>query len=386
MTETIELLALESRNLDTTCYRGSAPLAELTRISHADIYDQDLNPEGLQRDLSQKHAKEAYEYVARDRDPRLPRAFPEVVLNVRDKAVIKREVLTADHGTRLVRLTLDVDKIDAARSVKVSRVDGNHRLFFGAGDGKEREPLLAVVPFQLHVGLTREQEAGLFSDINSQQKGLNTSHLAVIRTRITPEEVELELHPARVFARRLAEDVASPWHGLVHMGGSKAGAKEAHVYRPINFIALEHGVGRILRTSQYLREREADAQYGLVRSYWQALKSVFPEAFEQPRQYLVLRNLGVQTFSQLGAMVIDRCIIAGNVEIDHMVPFLLAAKDTVDWHADSHDVAGMSGNRAVLRLSGRMQKDMPKVADASVDPASLTPQPEVKGEAIAAPA
>jgi DGQHR domain-containing protein len=371
MSETVTLYALESKNLDTTCYRGSAPINELTRVSEADVFDQDLNPKGLQRELSLKHAKEAYAYVARAADPKLPRAFPEVVLNVRDKAVIKREVLDNENGVRLVRLTLDVDKIQAARTVKVSRVDGNHRLLFGAGDNKEREPLSAEVPFQLHIGLTPDQEAGLFSDINSQQKGLNTSHLAVIETRITPEQVELERHPERVYARRLTEDAASPWHGLVHMGGSKAGAKESKLYRPVNFIALEHGVKRILKKSQYLPEREADAQYGLIRSYWQAVKAVYPEAFDTPKQYLVLRNLGVATFSQLAATVIDRCLIAGNVDVDHMVPFLLAAKQTVDWHPDSPDVAGMSGNRAVLQLAGRMQAKLPKVADQMLDPSAI---------------
>lgn len=364
MPQTVTLIALESKNLDTTCYRGSAPLAQLTRVSHADVFDQDLNPDGLQRDLSKKHAADAYSYVARDPNPKLPRAFPEVVLNVRDRAVISRKEI----GNGVVELTLDVDKIDAARTVKVSRVDGNHRLFFGAGDGKERAPLEAEVPFQLHIGLTKEQEAGLFSDINSEQKGLNTSHLAVIRTRITPEEVELHEHPARVFARRLANDEASPWKDLVHMGGSKAGAKEAHVYRPVNFIALEHGVQRILRKSQYIGELEPDAQYGLIRSYWMAVKAVYPEAFENPREYLVLKNLGVATFSQLGATVIDRCVIAGNVEVGHMVPFLIAAKAQVDWHREHADTSGMSGNRAVLLLAGRMSKELPKTAEQYVEP------------------
>lgn len=375
---TITLLALESTNLDTVCYRGSARIADLTRVSSADIFDQDLNPEGLQRDLSKKHAAEAYEYAAREPNPSLPRAFPEVVLNVRDRKVVKLDnplddaaldgMPTMPDGIDLVRITLDVDKIDAAKTVKVSRVDGNHRLFFGAGDGKEREPLDAVVPFQLHVGLTRDQEAALFGDINSQQKGLNTSHLAVIDTRITPEDVELERNPARVFARRLAEDVASPWHGLVHMGGSKAGAKEAHIFRPVNFIALEHGVQRTRKKSQYLLELETDAQYGLIRSYWQAVKAVYPEAFENPREYLVLKNLGVATFSQLAGTVIDRCYIAGDIEVGHMIPFLIAAKRAVNWHREATDAAGMSGNRAVLLLMQRMNKELPEKAGEYVDP------------------
>ena len=53
----IELTGYTSKNLDTVCYRGSGPLAYLALISQTDVFDQVSNPEGLQRDLSPKHAK-----------------------------------------------------------------------------------------------------------------------------------------------------------------------------------------------------------------------------------------------------------------------------------------------------------------------------------------
>ena len=49
--------------MGATVYRGHARLSDLARISKADIYDQVNNPLGTQRDLSLKHAKDAYEYV-----------------------------------------------------------------------------------------------------------------------------------------------------------------------------------------------------------------------------------------------------------------------------------------------------------------------------------
>jgi DGQHR domain-containing protein len=369
---TITIIAQEVKNLDTVCYIGSASIADLARISQADVFDQVDNPDGLQRELSLKHAYEAYQYVARDRSPELPRAYPDLALNVRDKKVIERETVFENGDLHVVRLTFDVEKIHAARTVKVSRMDGNHRLVFAGGDGKEREPLGAAVPFQLHIGLTRAQETSLFSDINANQKGLNTSHLAILRSRITPEEQELLEHPARVFAHRLNDDVSSPWHGLVHLGGPRfyrdaEGKRHPYPYRPVTFIALEHGVQRVLRKSQYLHERDFDGQYGMLRNYWQAVKAVFPEAWESPKDYLVLKNIGVQAFGLLGATVIDRCSVTGNVDVGHMVPFLQAAKPEVDWHKDSKDVAGMSGNRAALLLSAAMAKNLPKTADEYID-------------------
>lgn len=371
MTE-VTIIAEEARNLDTICYRGSATLADLAHISQADIFDQVYNPEGLQRDLNKKHAADAYNYVAQPANPELPRAYPEVVLNVRDKKILKRETVYEENGVKLVRLTFDLDAILKARSVKVSRVDGNHRLVYSGGDGKDRSPIELCAPFQLHIGLTRDQETNLFSTINHEQKGLNTSHLAVLRSRITPEDVELAQHPSRVFAKRLAEDAVSPWADRVHMGGSRAGTKEAGKYLPITFIALEHGVGRTLRKSGYLREQMPDGQYALIRGFWQAVAAVYPEAFAEPRDYLIAKNIGVQALSLLAATVIDRCVIAGNVEVGHMVPFLEAAKPAVDWHKDSTDVAGMSGNRAALLLATAMGKNLPTVADTYKEPADAT--------------
>ena len=87
----IELIATQEKNLDVICYRGSAPLMDLALISQPDVYDQVSNPQGLQRDLSPSHAAKAYEYASRERGNSFPRAFPEIILNVRDKRYIQIE-------------------------------------------------------------------------------------------------------------------------------------------------------------------------------------------------------------------------------------------------------------------------------------------------------
>ena len=214
------MLADHESNLDTICYRGSASLAHLALISQADVFDQVNNPDGLQRDLSPKHASDAYEYARREQDPEYPRAFPEVVLNVRDKKVLNLEETASDNGVRSFRLSFDLDKMRDGK-VAVSRVDGNHRLYYAAGDDR-RDPLMVSAPFQIHVGLNRDEERSLFVDINANQKGLNTSHLAIMRARLTAEEQEIKDHPDRWIANRLAEDPDSAWHGLVPSAAPRA--------------------------------------------------------------------------------------------------------------------------------------------------------------------
>ncbi len=355
----LEFRAFRSENLDTTCYRGTAPLAELAIVSAADVFDQDRNDKGLQRDLSPKHASDAYEYVAREVIPARPRAFPEVVLNVRDKDVLRIEKI--DGSDDAVRMVFDVDAIRKGKSVKVSRVDGNHRLYFTAGDDK-RQPVYLKAPFQIHVGLTKDEEASLFVDVNANQKGLNTSHLSWLVNRLTPEQVEMKEHPDRWIALRLAQDSMSPWHGIIHMGGSKLGGREQGLVRPVNLKSLEGGVKRTLNKSVYIDDlTDIKAQYVLIRNFWQAVKDVFAMEWADPKEFLILRNLGVLSLSILGGTVIDRCIARQRVDVSDMASYLQQCSTTWIWQAEAtgdRSVSGMSGNRAALIIAGKMAEEL----------------------------
>gem|GEM_PF-750596 len=369
----LEFTAFKSRNLDTECYRGSAPLAELAIIGTADVFDQDNNREGLQRDLSPSHAASAYDYVSRPADKDHPRAFPEVVLNVRDRDVLRIERLDADDNR--VKLIFDVEAIRRARSVKVSRVDGNHRLYYVAGD-ERRQPVYLVAPFQIHIGLSKEQETGLFVDMNANQKGLNTSHLSWLVSRLSKEEVQMKEHPESWIAIRLAEDSSAPWYGIIHMGGSKVGAREQGLVRPVNLKSLEGGVKRTLSKSAYIHDiTDIKAQYILIRKFWQAVKQVFAEEWAKPKEYLILRNLGVVSLSTLAGTIIDRCLARQKIEVDDIARYLRQCRGTWNWRADAvgdRSVSGMSGNRAALIVAGKMAEDLAE--DDGVNFGDLTRQ------------
>jgi DGQHR domain-containing protein len=353
----VELTAYKSKNLDTVCYRGSAPLAHLALISQTDIFDQVTNPKGLQRDLSPKHASEAYEYVHRQRDADYPRAFPEVVLNVRDKRVLKVDELLENSLTTLQFLISDMKE----GKVYVSRVDGNHRLYYASGD-ERRDPLLAEVPFQLHVGLTQEQERSLFVDINSNQKGLSSSHLAVMQNRLTADEIEIRDHLDRWIASKLSKDPASPWHGMIHEGGSKKGTRQQGLTRLVNFASIQGGLSKLLSKSQYIHDLgDAQLQYLVIRNYWQAVKSVFSEEWATPKTYLLLKNIGVWSLSILGATIIDRCMPVGKVDTNDFAQYLKQARARFDWNKDStgdRAISGMSGNKAAMIIAAAMAEEL----------------------------
>lgn len=363
-TETLVLTAIRSQNLDTVCYRGEARLCDLTRATQTDMFDQETNPGGIQRDFSKPHALDVWEYLSREPDPDRPRAFPEVVLNVRDKKVCKIKEVGEMAGLTVVEITVDMAALERARSAKISRLDGNHRLLFGNGDDKDRRAIELSAPFQLHYGLGHIAETSLFVDLNAKQKKLNTSHLAWLTSTITPQQQEIISHPARVYARRLAEDEASPFYDKVYMGGSKRGSKEKGVTFPLTFVALENAVKRMLRTSTMLKElSDADMTYAAIRNYWQAVRSTWGEDFEHP-DTMFMRSLGVNSLAQFSAHVLDRVYMStGEFDAVSLAEMLEPTKTALNWHKDA-DLAGKSGNTVPLAVSETMAKKLPKLKPA----------------------
>lgn len=384
----VSLFAQKGKNLDTWCYRGFAPINELALISQADVYDQEQNANGLQRDLSPKHASDAYEYVRGGPRPEHPRAFPEVVLNVRDKRVLKlEEVLipeklvpppnasirdAAEQGQlKLFRLDFHTELMDRpSPMVFVSRVDGNHRLQYANGDSRLREPLDAVIPFQIHVGLTVDQERSLFVDINSNQKGLNSSHLGMMQSKLTPEQEEIKFNLGRWIANKMVQDPDSPWHGLVHLGGSKKGSRVQGLTRVVNFASLQTGVKKTLTKSQYIHDlTDANAQYVILRNYWHAVKRTYSQEWAGPKEYLLMKNIGVQSLSILGGTIIDRCMLRGKVEIGEMVYYLQQTVGTFDWHGKAvgdTSLRGMTGNQAATIVAASMATELSDTSGMSL--------------------
>jgi hypothetical protein len=185
------------------------------------------------------------------------------------------------------------DQAEADRFQEVQRPGAGQCLVaLHAEDDDRREPLMASAPFQIHVVLTAEQERSLFVDINANQKGLNSSHLGIMRVRLTPEEQEIKDHPGpldRPIAwRRTLIRLAWPWH----LGGSKRGSRAQGLTRPVNFASLQGGVSRTLAKSQYIHDLTSpEAQYMVIRNYWEAVKRTFADEWARPKDYLLLKDI-----------------------------------------------------------------------------------------------
>lgn len=327
-------------------YRGFAALGDLADISRADIYDQQKNPQGTQRDLSPAHARDAYEYVKN----RSLGFWPEVFLCAR-----KRDVLTfrpfSPETPDVGVLEIDVGEAVDSKEIVISRVDGNHRLHYGDGKQSGYSRIQKLVSFCLAYDLTREEEITLFRDINDNQKRMNTSHLDGIEVRLTPEEELKRKTPELFIAQQLSRDEGSPLYGRVFEGGKKPVAAE------VPLRGLKTGIEYMLsRSTQLPRLEDAEAQYRVIRNYFDAVKRWQPKAWSRPKDYIVLRGAGLWAICFIGAHVIDLALLDGEFKASHMLRILRSGGDW-DWGKQG-EFKGFSGRGGALQISVRVTRKL----------------------------
>ncbi len=365
----MEFVTLKGTNLNTTVYRGFAPIKDIAAISAPDPFNQDTNPEGLQRDLTAKHAAESYRYAEGSKAvPDHPRLWPEVILNIRDTEVVT--LVPIDESYDLWKIIVHEDRLDMSLTrPKISRTDGNHRLNHGAGNQEEDWPPLDVsTPFCFTVGLAPEKEAFLFIDINDNQKAMNTSHLAHLKTRLTESEVLAIEEPSLWIAQHLVDDPESPFHGIIYLGGEKSQG----LARKVNLAALRTASDMLLKESVKLRAfAEIEPKYAMSRIYWNAVSKAYPREWGDSRQYLLLRGFGIWCMAILGGEIIDRCVarrVASAQMEEEMIAYLRQTRMVVDWDAKEGTARGHGGRVGARNLAEMMKRAL---SDDDVDIGNL---------------
>jgi DGQHR domain-containing protein len=341
--------------LGVNVYRGYASLNTLAEISRADIYDLHKNPLGTQRDLSPKHAKEAYEYV-KNSDLGF---WPEVFLCARAKNILTFKPLSEEIPDIGI-LEIDVSKINSNKDISISRVDGNHRLHFAEGKEKGYSKIEKLVSFCIAFNLTREEEIQLFKDINKNQKPMNTSHLDGIDVRLTPEEELKRRTPELYIAQRLSKDVNSPLHGRIYAGGKKP------VGVDIPLRGLKTGIQYMLsRSTQLPRLADAEAQYRVIKNYFSAIKQWQPKAWSVPKDYIILRGAGLWGICFLGAQVIDRAFMNNKFDTKDLLKILKSGKEW-NW-MNKGSFVGLSGRGGALEISNKVARHLKDANQISTD-------------------
>lgn len=333
----VHIQVIKGEVLGIELFRGYAPLSILSKISKPDVYDAEKNPQGTQRDLSPKHAKEAYEY-ARFRDFAF---WPEVFLCVRDESVFRFQ---SGADNKFGEIIIDLGKIEThPDTVYISRVDGNHRLFYADGLTEGYEPIEKEVSFCITEKLDINQEIILFRDINNNQRRMNTSHLDNIEFRLSEEESMKKLNPALYISKKLGTDSDSPFYQRIFDGGKKKDKYQ------IPLRSLNTGITYMFsRPTKLNALKDPEAQLKLIKNFFIAFKNWVPDSWNEPGKYIPLRGVGLWAICFIGAEVIDRVLEKGKFDSEDMY-FVLKSGKNWDWSVTG-DFSGYSGRGGAIKI------------------------------------
>jgi len=380
-------VCLVAVNLNLLTLRGTARLDKLAIISAPDVFDSVLNQQGTQRDTVEKHARETFDYAKDAAQLPVefePRAFPDILLNVRDLAAI--EFYQPDDADQVVDFTSFMDESEFSsrflgvranldqvkfpkekRQPAISRVDGNHRL-----SGVEmfldeaREALtqsvvdeLPSVPFSLFVGLDVLQEGRLFRDVNDNQVGVKAADLDSLEYRLsTPEQLKTDPKKLPLYiAVELAKD-GGPFEHIVFSGGSRRGLQEKGLKPLININALKTAIavmlkaGAVVFRSDQFRD-DADGTTNLISNYWTAVRKTFPESWDNKRDYILLQSIGLNGFADYGGKLIERAVGDGSAEVQDFERYLAPVRSAVPLNRNRFE--GIAGGGGATVVSTRLQ-------------------------------
>jgi DGQHR domain-containing protein len=362
------------QNLNLVSIRGFANLGELAAVSGADTYNKFRNPEGTQRHLSNSHSVDAVKYaiasqsVAADEDAR---AFPEIILSVRNLDVIEfynpvtNAPINADQlnsnahpGLGMVGVRVALDKLTYPVEVfepEISRVDGNHRLS-AANLMVEAEPDEIIsfpsVPFALHIGLSKEQERKIFRDINGFHKGMETALLDNFTLSLAGESARLDEAMRPLWVAAQLSEPGFAFEDMVSMGGSVQEYKDQFgTNPPLKINTLKAAVKLTLSTSSQLTityKDKPEIVLSLINKFWLAVREIMPEAWTDKKNFILLETVGLMAFSKWAGSLIELAVEKGQSGVDFFKPYILAVKSTVPLaKAENAGLAGAAGQKVV---------------------------------------
>lgn len=365
-------ICLVGKNLNLLEFRGFATLDALACASAPDVYDMIKNPQGTQRDLKPKHARDCFDYAMESaalEPTEQPRAFPEVLINVRDTNVVElynvddpSETIDLDSFSEIpdnpvVGVRIRLTEIEFPKKLigpQISRVDGNHRLHkagtlltVSADEGEELDYDFPVIPFAMLVALETTPEARLFRDINGTPIKMETAHLDTIEIKTGDEKALTDKNLPLWLADRLAQPTRA-FHNKIFYGGSSEGVKtELGSIPPLKINSLRTTVKLQLALAPVSAGRfvpkNPDMLLELMNRYWKAVAAVWPEAWANKRDYILLQSIGLTGFARLGGVLMDRGLALKDVSEEYFISTLKVVREVVPLDREDPRWAGVAG-------------------------------------------
>jgi len=304
-------------------------------VSFADILDEAAQT-GYQRPCDRRHAQEFSQYIEQPDATTIPLTFNARGRPGQNWRLDPEEASPGTPGIFSVRLE------PGAGKPSLARVDCQHRLEMMG------ESAVALT-FQCFLGLTPYQEMRIFNVINGKAKGLSSSLLDYHHTLL--EDVA-RANPELYIAKNLNDDPASVWHNRLKLGGAATQGRQ----RRITLRGMKHAVALFLQ-SALLEDVSLTEQYEIVRAFWGAVASTWPEPWREPRSHLLTKGIGVQGLSLLAGDIVKLALATGEPLSLPTFEHYLAAIKSQNW-MNTGPLKGFGGRSGAQEVHKRLARQL----------------------------
>ncbi|MBK8401298.1 MAG: DGQHR domain-containing protein [Propionivibrio sp.] len=311
---------------DREVFIGFGQAADLSRISSPDILDE-VTGKGYQRRFHREHSLEFKRYIQQPGATTIPLTF-----NLRPD----RKGWKLQHGANGATLV-----VDTAAEPVMAQVDCQHRL------GYLRESQIPFA-FMAYIGLSIEEEMEIFRVINGKAKGLSGSLLDFTEARLVENDLKAA-KPELFLALMLHEDQRSPWYQRLDLGGNRTTGP----LRVASLRTMQKAARRFLREAGLSNKDVGDHTAALLIDFWRAITVVLSKQWNQPRQNMLVKGIGVYCLMSLAGELYRESTHKRIVcDIDYFISALSDYVHRFDWSSKGplKGFGGASGADAALAL------------------------------------
>lgn len=311
---------------DREVFLGFANASELSQISFPDILDE-VSGKGYQRRFHREHSLEFKRYIQKPGATTIPLTF-----NLRPDRKGWKLKRGSNGATLIVDITADP---------VMAQVDCQHRL------GYLRESLIPFA-FMAYIGLGIEEEIEIFRVINGKAKGLSGSLLDFTEARLVEDDLKAA-KPELFLALVLHEDQRSPWYQRLDLGGNRTTGP----LRVASLRTMQKAARRFLREAGLSNKEVSDQTATLLIDFWRAIAVVLSKQWNQTRQHMLVKGIGVYCLMSLAGELYRESINKRVAcDIDFFISTLSDFVHGVDWSSKGplKGYGGASGADAALGL------------------------------------
>jgi len=203
-------------------------------------------------------------------------------------------------------------------------------------------------------GFTPEDiERTIFFIVNKTQKGISPSLKDALLYRIKASGIEglsiIEKESWRIIGAEISialnREGSSPIEGKINVSGKRETGK------PIQLNSFVSSLQPLLLDEDFAKLSNDD-KLSFLANYWEALKDLFPEAFDKKteREYMILKALGLYSLHWTAKDVFRACLKQGiDFRQKRILLDILAPLRSFDWSVKTSSLSALGGMKGASR-------------------------------------